>query len=121
MCTCQSAGLNGSITRSRPYFVAPSKGQVNTGCTCTCTGVDAAVTLTYSSIRDDVIMSVCQKLDILDVLDTAAGLHIHNVCRLPDPAIGSTCCDHIFDLSSYDALAHSSGVATTLSIPPWNW
>src|SRR5258707_2861440 len=46
-------------------------------------------------------MSMCWELEVLDVLDTAAGLRIHDVRALPGPASGPMCRDHVqADLSS---------------------
>src|SRR5260370_39139896 len=63
--------------------------------------VPISLAIKRSSIRHDVIMSMYWELEVLDVLDTAAGLRIHDVRALADPATGPACRDHVqADLSA---------------------
>ena len=59
------------------------------------------LTIMRSSLCNDVILSACQQLGVLDVLDTATSLRRHDVRPLLNPAIGSACRDHVqADLST---------------------
>src|SRR5260370_25827688 len=63
--------------------------------------VPISLAIKRSSIRHDDIMSMCWELEVLDVLDTAAGLCIHDIRALPDPASGAMSRDHVHaDLSA---------------------
>jgi hypothetical protein len=71
-------------------------------------------TVIRSSLRNYVNMYICQQLEVLDVLDTAARLRIDDVRPLLNSAIGSACRDHV----SRESPLHRSRWATALSVPP---